>query len=118
MLESAGRAQELAAAVGAEVISLADLASSSVVEALAKQCAGQQGYRAPVLANASSVGMQPSVEQTPVPLVCLILSLSQLDSRSEAPHSCFFKAARSHTQVLQVPDREALKKSNRGSLLS
>eukprot|EP00271_Cylindrocystis_brebissonii_P013036 TRINITY_DN32590_c0_g1_i1.p1 TRINITY_DN32590_c0_g1~~TRINITY_DN32590_c0_g1_i1.p1 ORF type:complete len:673 (+),score=114.40 TRINITY_DN32590_c0_g1_i1:104-2122(+) len=61
------KARELAAAVGGEVIPLADLAKGAVVTALAEKVHGGPGFPVPVLANSTSVGMVPKPEETPVP---------------------------------------------------
>lgn len=52
------RARELADTVGGDALSLADLENFHPEDGM-------------ILANTTSIGMQPKVEETPVPKVCL-----------------------------------------------
>lgn len=52
------RARELAEIIGGEALSLADLSTYSPEEGM-------------ILANTTSIGMQPNIDETPISKVCL-----------------------------------------------
>lgn len=54
-----GRAKELADSIGGQALSLAELSSFHPEKGM-------------ILANTTSIGMQPKVDETPVAKVCLI----------------------------------------------